>query len=64
MKSESLAHGGVMTMTSVDKLNDKPCFSGMFAAFVNSQVGWVCLRGGCFHDGREGVCDDFLPDFH
>jgi hypothetical protein len=39
MKSESLAHGGVMTMISVGNLNDKPRFGGMFAAFVSSQVG-------------------------
>jgi hypothetical protein len=45
MKSESLARGGVMTMTSVDNLDGCSCFGGVCAACVVSQVGWVCFGG-------------------
>jgi hypothetical protein len=45
MKSESLARGGVMTMTSMSNLDGCSRFGGVCAACVGSQVGWVCSGG-------------------
>jgi hypothetical protein len=68
MKSESLARGGVMTMTSMNNLNGCSHFGGVCAAYVGSQVGWVffgvlCDLGRVLSVvGRLGpVCIGFCP---
>jgi hypothetical protein len=53
-------NGGLMMVTSLGTLNNGPCFSGMCAASIGS---WVCLRGSHFHNGGEGVCDNFFLVF-
>jgi hypothetical protein len=57
MKSESLARGGVVTMTSVDNLDDGTCCGGVCAVCVCSQVGRMCPQNSRFLTAGEGSCD-------
>jgi hypothetical protein len=64
VKSESLAHGGVMTMTPADNLDDDACLQWCVCGLCLVARVVVCvLAMVVFYDGRRGCLYRFLADF-
>jgi hypothetical protein len=52
VKSELLAHGGVMTMMPVSNLGDDPCLTWLCGAHLVTRVAVCALAMVVFYDGR------------
>jgi hypothetical protein len=64
VKSESLAHGGVMTMTPANNLDDDACLQWCVCGLCLVARVVVCvLTMVVFYDGRRGCLYQFLTGF-
>jgi hypothetical protein len=64
VKSESLARGGVMMMTSASNLDDDACLQWCVCGLcLVARVAVCALAMVVFHDGRRGRLYRFLAGF-